>query len=41
MNPKDVVNTVKSRVLADDRAVVVDLEKSSGSWLVDARDGRA
>lgn len=40
MNPKDVVNTVKSRVLADDAAVVVDLGRSSGSWLVDARDGR-
>lgn len=39
-NPDDVVNVVKSRVLADDNAVVVDLARSSGSWLVDARNGR-
>jgi L-lysine 6-transaminase len=40
MNPKDVVGVVGSRVLADGQAVVVDLKRSSGSWLVDARDGR-
>lgn len=39
-NPDDVVRVVGSRVLADDGAVVVDLKRSSGSWLVDARTGR-
>lgn len=39
-HPDHVVEVVKSRVLADDRAIVVDLKNSSGSWVVDARTGR-
>ena len=38
--PDEVVKVVKSRVLGDENAVVVDLKKSSGSSLVDARTGR-
>ncbi len=36
----DVRNTIGKHMLADGMDQVIDLEKSHGSWLVDARDGR-
>lgn len=38
--PGNVVATLKRHMLADGFEVIVDLEKSQGSWLVDHRDGR-
>lgn len=34
-NPKDVIKVLGSRLLIDKKAIVVDLEKSQGSWIVD------
>ncbi len=38
--PSDVRKTIGKHMLADGMEQVIDLEKSHGSWLVDARDGR-
>lgn len=37
---RDVRKTLSTRMLADGFEPVIDLEKSHGSWIVDARDGR-
>jgi L-lysine 6-transaminase len=38
-NPNDVIEILESRLLVDSRSIVVDLERSQGSWVVDARTG--
>ncbi|MFQ6678686.1 MAG: L-lysine 6-transaminase [Fidelibacterota bacterium] len=38
--PTKVHKTIGKHMLADGMVQVIDLEKSHGSWLVDARDGR-
>jgi len=38
--PTDVRKTIAKHMLADGMEQVIDLEKSHGSWLVDARNGR-
>lgn len=38
--PNDVRKTLSAHILADGFEPVIDLEKSHGSWIVDARDGR-
>lgn len=38
--PTDVHKTIAKHMLADGMEQVIDLEKSHGSWLVDARNGR-
>jgi len=40
MNPAKVNKTLKKHVLIDENAIVVDLEKSQGSWIVDAATGK-
>ena len=40
MKTKDVRNQINSHMLADGMLQIIDLEKSHGSWLVDARDNR-
>lgn len=40
VNANQVIDTIGSRLLSDQSALVVDLEKSNGSWLVDARTGK-
>jgi L-lysine 6-transaminase len=40
MNPNKVLSTIKSKILIDDDSIVVDLKRSQGSWVVDARTGR-
>jgi L-lysine 6-transaminase len=40
INPKDVLKVLGSRLLINKSSVVVDLERSQGSWLVDARTGK-
>jgi L-lysine 6-transaminase len=40
VRPADVFSTLKQSILVDGFHVVVDLEKSHGSFLVDARDGK-
>jgi len=40
ISPNDVHKTIGKHMLADGMDQVIDLEKSHGSWLVDARDGR-
>ena len=40
VSPKDVFTTLERSILVDGFHVVVDLEKSHGSVLVDARDGK-
>jgi len=40
MNPNNVLSTIKSKLLIDDDSIVVDLKRSQGSWVVDARTGR-
>jgi len=37
--PKDVIATLSKHILADGFDIIVDLEKSYGSYIVDARDG--
>lgn len=37
---RDVVSSLKRHLLVDGFEVILDLEKSHGSWMVDARDGR-
>ena len=38
--PTDVHKTIAKHMLADGMEQVIDLKKSHGSWLVDARNGR-
>jgi len=38
--PNDVHKTIGKHMLADGMEQVINLEKSHGSWLVDARDER-
>lgn len=38
--PTDVHKTIGKHMLADGMPQVIDLEKSHGSWMVDARDGK-
>ncbi len=40
VEPKDVLPTLKKSVIADGYDIVIDMEKSQGSYIVDARDGR-
>ncbi|MFQ6676606.1 MAG: L-lysine 6-transaminase [Fidelibacterota bacterium] len=40
VEPRDVRKVLSSHILADGFEPVIDLEKSHGSWIVDARDGR-
>ena len=40
MNPKEARNNIDKHMLADGMSQIIDLNKSHGSWLVDARDGR-
>ncbi|HWQ07502.1 MAG TPA: aminotransferase class III-fold pyridoxal phosphate-dependent enzyme, partial [Holophaga sp.] len=39
--PEDVFDVLQRHMLVDGFHLVMDLEKSHGSWIVDARDGRA
>ena len=39
--PEDVFEVLQRHMLVDGFHLVMDLEKSHGSWIVDARDGRA
>lgn len=39
-NPHDVISVLESRLLIDRNAIVVDMEKSLSSWVVDHRNGR-
>ena len=40
MNPKEARNNIDKHMLADGMSQIIDLNKSHGSWLVDARDNR-
>ena len=40
MNPDRVFEVLARHMLVDGFHLVMDLEKSQGSWLVDARDGK-
>ena len=40
MNSKEARNNIDKHMLADGMSQIIDLNKSHGSWLVDARDGR-
>jgi L-lysine 6-transaminase len=40
VQPSDVFDVLKANMLVDGFHLVMDLEKSKGSWIVDARDGR-
>ena len=40
LGPENVFDTLKKSILVDGFHVVVDLEKSHGSVLIDARDGK-
>ena len=40
VRPEDVFETLGRHLLVDGFHLVMDLEKSHGSWIVDARDGR-
>ncbi len=40
VQPSDVFDLLKDHMLVDGFHLVMDLEKSKGSWIVDARDGR-
>ena len=39
-DPNDVINVLGSKLLIDKNAIVVDLKRSQGSWVVDERTGR-
>lgn len=39
-NPDDVIKVLGSRLLIDKNAIVVDLKRSQGSWVVDERTGK-
>ena len=38
MNSKEARNKIDKHMLADGMSQIIDLKKSHGSWLVDARD---
>ncbi len=40
INPHNVRSSIAKYMLADGMDPIIDLEKSHGSWLVDARDGK-
>ena len=40
VQPSEVFDVLKAHMLVDGFHLVMDLEKSHGSWIVDARDGR-
>ena len=40
MNPKEARKHINEHMLADGMSQIIDLDKSHGSWLVDARDDR-
>lgn len=40
VQPEDVFEVLRQHMLVDGFHLVMDLEKSQGSWIVDARDGR-
>jgi L-lysine 6-transaminase len=40
VQPEDVFDVLKQHMLVDGFHLVMDLEKSHGSWIVDARDGK-
>lgn len=40
VHPKEVFDTLGRHMLVDGFHLVMDLERSQGSWIVDARDGR-
>ena len=40
VQPEEVFDVLKRHMLVDGFHLVMDLEKSQGSWIVDARDGR-
>ncbi len=40
VRPDEVLDVLSNYILVDGFPIVLDLEKSEGSWLVDARDGR-
>tara|TARA_Y100000748_G_scaffold37594_1_gene27815 strand:- start:5863 stop:7200 length:1338 start_codon:yes stop_codon:yes gene_type:complete len=40
MNPKEARNNIDKHMLADGMSQIIDLNKSHGSWLVDARNSR-
>ncbi len=40
VQPKDVLDTLKKHILVDGFHIVLDLEKSEGCYMVDARDGK-
>ena len=39
INPKNIRNILSKNILADGYDVIIDLEKSHGSWIVDHRNG--
>jgi len=39
-NANDVIKVLKSKLLIDQNSIVVDLEKSQGSWIVDKRNSK-
>ena len=40
VSPAEVFDALKAHILVDGFHLVMDLDKSKGSWIVDARDGR-
>lgn len=40
INPHDVISVLESKLLVDKNAIVVDLERSQGSWVVDKRNNK-
>jgi L-lysine 6-transaminase len=40
INANEVIDVLGSKLLVDKNAIVVDLEKSQGSWVVDKRSGK-
>jgi len=40
VQPSEVFDVLKASMLVDGFHLVMDLEKSKGSWIVDARDGK-
>ena len=40
INPADVHSVLSRHMLADGYEIVMDLQKSKGSWLFDSRRGR-
>jgi len=40
VQPSEVLDVLSRYMLVDGFPVVIDMEKSRGSWIIDARDGR-